>query len=196
MCNFIDVRGAPLIGNINNITFNFPPFPPLTQPEDVREEMFCDEMNLPERCNGKAICPCIHRLKVALNSIVELVVIDESLSKFRNFLKKVINYDFFCSSAVNTVNHPFHLHGYQLFVTGMGQLTDNSTLTVDRVRQMLAFQPATYRLRSKKHVIKDTISIPSKGFTIFRLKASNPGFWLLHCHFGKAFKIIIKTVKF
>lgn len=67
----------------------------------------------------------------------------------------------------------------------MGQLTDNSTLTVDKVRQMLAFQPATYRLRARKHVIKDTISIPSKGFTIFRFKATNPGFWLLHCHFGR-----------
>jgi FtsP/CotA-like multicopper oxidase with cupredoxin domain len=97
-----------------------------------------------------------------------------------------------CSSAVNTVNHPFHLHGYQLHVTGLGQLTDNSTLTVDRVKQMLAFQPATYRLRARKHVIKDTISIPSKGFTIFRLKAENPGFWLLHCHFGKIFKNLLK----
>lgn len=147
-------------------------------------------MNLPEKCYGKPICPCVHRLKVRLNSIVELVVIDESLSKQWKFLKKghkllILLF----SSAVNTVNHPFHLHGYQLYVTGMGQLTDNSTLTVDKVRQMLAFQPATYRLRAKKHVIKDTISIPSKGFTIFRFKATNPGFWLLHCHFGNFHKI-------
>lgn len=77
-----------MIGNINNITFNFPSFPPLTQPEDVQEEMFCDETNLPEHCVDKSICPCVHRLKVTLNSIVELVVIDESMGELRNFLKE------------------------------------------------------------------------------------------------------------
>lgn len=35
------------------------------------------------------------------------------------------------------------------------------------------------------HALKDTVSIPSKGFAVFRFKADNPGWWLLHCHFGK-----------
>lgn len=83
------------------------------------------------------------------------------------------------------------MHGYQLFVTGMGQLTNGSTLTVNKVKQMLSVSPTQYKLRAKNHVIKDTISIPSKGFTIFRFEATNPGFWLLHCHFGKFIFLIL-----
>lgn len=67
-----------LVGAINNISFVFPPFSPLTQPEHLNDNLFCDEANIPERCEGKRICPCVHRLKVKLNSIVELVVVDET----------------------------------------------------------------------------------------------------------------------
>ena len=71
----------PFISNINNISFHFPSFPLLTQPEEIDEKMFCDEFNIPERCLGKSVCPCVHRLKVKLNSIVELVIVDQSPSK-------------------------------------------------------------------------------------------------------------------
>jgi hypothetical protein len=69
------------VGAIDNITFAFPSFPLLTQPDDVKESLFCDENNRPERCNDMQICSCIHRIKVALNSIVELVVVDEVSSE-------------------------------------------------------------------------------------------------------------------
>lgn len=69
------------MASINNISFNFPPFPLLTQPENIHESMFCDESHIPQSCFGKSICPCVHRLKIELNSIVELVIVDESASK-------------------------------------------------------------------------------------------------------------------
>ena len=61
----------------------FPPFPLLTQPEEIQENMFCDEKSIPERCtkNGVQLCPCIHRLKIELYSIVELVIVDETSGK-------------------------------------------------------------------------------------------------------------------
>ena len=77
-----------LMASINNISFNFPSFPLLTQPENIEESMFCDELHMPERCFDKNICPCVHRLKIKLNSIVELVIVDESPSKW---LKKKIS---------------------------------------------------------------------------------------------------------
>lgn len=67
-----------LVGAINNISFMFPSFSPLTQPENLDDKLFCDENSLPESCAGRQICPCTHRLKVKLNSIVELVVVDET----------------------------------------------------------------------------------------------------------------------
>jgi L-ascorbate oxidase len=30
--------------------------------------------------------------------------------------------------------------------------------------------------------IKDTVTVPSGGYTIFRFYAENPGFWFMHCH--------------
>lgn len=31
-------------------------------------------------------------------------------------------------------------------------------------------------------VVKDTITVPWRGFTKFRFRATNPGFWIFHCH--------------
>lgn len=35
--------------------------------------------------------------------------------------------------------------------------------------------------------MKDTVSVPSKGFIAVRFRANNPGFWMIHCHYGKFF---------
>jgi hypothetical protein len=70
-------------GAINNISMTLPSFSPLTQPENLADNLFCDETSLPESCAGKEICHCVHRLKVKLNSIVELVVVDETPGKSR-----------------------------------------------------------------------------------------------------------------
>lgn len=34
----------------------------------------------------------------------------------------------------------------------------------------------------KNPLIKDTIIVPNRGYTIIRFLADNPGVWLLHCH--------------
>lgn len=63
----------------------FPSVSLLTQPEEVRDELFCDEDNIPERCIGENLCHCIHRLRVKKGAIVELTVVDETASEFQNF---------------------------------------------------------------------------------------------------------------
>lgn len=96
---------------------------------------------------------------------------------------QIVNDDLFLLLAINNLNHPFHLHGYQMFVTGMGQHPDKKPMTVKLAQQMLLTKAFSYSLQSN-HIIKDTISIPSKGYTVLRFKADNPGWWLLHCHYG------------
>lgn len=142
----------------------FPPFSLLTQPEEIREDMFCDVHNLPSHCQPNSMCHCIHRLKVSLNSVVEFVLVDEA-------------------EAIGTMNHPFHLHGTHFYIMGMGQHPSGQPMTVGLAKQM-DLQRSLVRFQSA-HVppAKDTISIPSKGYSIIRFKADNPGFWLLHCHF-------------
>lgn len=79
----------------------------------------------------------------------------------------------------------------------MGQHPDKIPMTIQLAKAMTLTRTLP-RSFATKHVIKDTISIPSKGYTIFRFKADNPGWWLLHCHFGKntvSFENVIKWIK-
>ena len=80
-----------IVGAINNLSLVFPDYPPLTQPGNIDESQFCDEFDWPAHCVGRRLCPCIHRLQVRLNSIVELVVVDESESRFLGILLALLN---------------------------------------------------------------------------------------------------------
>lgn len=70
------------MGAINNVSFTFPSFPLLSQPGDIIESAelltFCDDYTKPPHCANLVQCPCTHRLKVKLNSTVELIIIDET----------------------------------------------------------------------------------------------------------------------
>ena len=79
----IDLNGnLTIVGAINNLSLVFPDYPPLTQPRDVDESQFCDDLHWPEQCKGNRLCPCVHRLQVRRNSVVELIIVDESKSKW------------------------------------------------------------------------------------------------------------------
>lgn len=69
------------VGSINDISFQFPQFPLLSQPGSITSSTFFDENNLPSACAGKRFCYCLHRLKVALNAIVEIILVDSSDGK-------------------------------------------------------------------------------------------------------------------
>lgn len=105
-------------------------------------------------------------------------VLVRTLCRF-GFLKSFLN----CSTA-RTVNHPFHLHGYDVFVLGMGQRSDGVPMTIELAKAMMKHKELE-RSSLRRHAIKDTISVPIRGYTIFRFKADNPGWWLLHCHYGE-----------
>jgi FtsP/CotA-like multicopper oxidase with cupredoxin domain len=70
---------------------------------------------------------------------------------------------------------------------GMGQHPDKIPMTVALAKSLMKSRRLS-KSSVRQHAIKDTISIPSKGYTIFRFKADNPGWWLLHCHYGKRIK--------
>lgn len=43
--------------------------------------------------------------------------------------------------------------------------------------------PKNRRIKNKNPPFKDTILIPNPGYARLKFRASNPGFWLGHCHF-------------
>lgn len=80
-----------LVGAINNISLVLPPYPPLTQPGLIDESQFCDSLNRPASCAGLQVCHCTHRLKVKLNSVVELILVDVTESKFHLKINVTVN---------------------------------------------------------------------------------------------------------
>ncbi|KAM7364393.1 uncharacterized protein ACRADG_000906 [Cochliomyia hominivorax] len=153
-----------IVGAINNLSLVFPDYPPLTQPGNIKESQFCNDLNWPEKCIGNHLCPCIHRLKVELNSIVELIIVDES-------------------ENVGRMHHPFHLHGYRFMVTGLGQHPDGVPMSIQRAKQMERNRMLPRDYFNARPPFKDTVSIPSRGYAVIRFRATNPGFWLMHCHY-------------
>lgn len=79
---------------MNHISLVLQPFPLLPQRESIKPESFCNSTNLPSSCI-KEQCACTHVLQVKLNSIVELVLVNDG--KFQKFIlkKKKILIDYF-----------------------------------------------------------------------------------------------------
>ena len=77
------------------------------------KDEFCNETALTTNCR-EDLCRCLHRLKVSLGDVVELVLISEG--------KNGLGY------------HPMHLHGYGFHVIGMNKVT-----TTDHLYAQFAF---------------------------------------------------------
>ncbi|XP_028787402.1 laccase-4 [Neltuma alba] len=67
-------------------------------------------------------------------------------------------------------SHPIHLHGFNFFVVGRG--VGNYDPKED---------PKKFNLEDP--VERNTIGVPTGGWTALRFTADNPGVWFLHCHF-------------
>ncbi|XP_043717738.1 laccase-4-like isoform X2 [Telopea speciosissima] len=66
-------------------------------------------------------------------------------------------------------NHPIHLHGFNFFQVGRGLGNFNPNK-----------DPKNFNLVDP--VERNTIGVPSGGWTAIRFTADNPGVWFLHCH--------------
>ncbi|XP_031259029.1 laccase-4-like [Pistacia vera] len=66
-------------------------------------------------------------------------------------------------------NHPTHLHGFNFFAVGkgLGNFDPNK-------------DPQNFNLVDP--VERNTIGVPTAGWTAIRFRADNPGVWFLHCH--------------
>ncbi|XP_013191002.1 uncharacterized protein LOC106135292 [Amyelois transitella] len=140
---------------LNHISMKMPSSPLLiTRPS---AENFCNSSSIDASCE-EGYCECSHVLSVKLNSVVELIILDEG-----------VTFD---------ANHPFHLHGHSFRVVGLRRLANETT-----IEEVKAFDEAGLLKRNLKNPpIKDTVTVPDGGYTVLRFKADNPGYWLFHCH--------------
>lgn len=142
---------------LNHISMKLPSSPLLVARPPA--DNFCNTTSIDKKCRDlTGYCECSHVLSVKLNSVVEVIIVDEGKT-----------FD---------ANHPFHLHGHNFRVVGMRRL--NASTTVDQVK---ALDKAGLLKRNLKNApLKDTITVPDGGYTAIRFKADNPGYWLFHCH--------------
>ncbi|PQP97382.1 laccase-11-like [Prunus yedoensis var. nudiflora] len=131
---------------------------------------------------GKEPCPtCLNgtRFVASLNNIsFEMPLVGLLQAHYFN-LKGVFKTDFpdrpqtpfnYTGYQPFTVEtHPFHLHGYNFFVVGTG--IGNFDPAKD---------PANYNLVDP--VERNTVGVPTGGWTAIRFRADNPGVWFMHCH--------------
>ncbi|KAB2008473.1 hypothetical protein ES319_D10G100400v1 [Gossypium barbadense] len=73
------------------------------------------------------------------------------------------------TNLLTVESHPFHLHGYNFFVVGTG------IGNFDPVKD-----PAKYNLVDP--VERNTVGVPTGGWTAIQFRADNPGVWFMHCH--------------
>ncbi|XVE69354.1 hypothetical protein DITRI_Ditri09bG0145600 [Diplodiscus trichospermus] len=73
------------------------------------------------------------------------------------------------NSIIAPESHPTHLHGFNFFAVGRG--VGNFDPEND---------PQKFNLVDP--VERNTISVPTAGWTAIRFRADNPGIWFFHCH--------------
>ncbi|KAL2541650.1 Laccase-4 [Abeliophyllum distichum] len=73
------------------------------------------------------------------------------------------------NSFIAPESHPTHLHGFNFFVVGKG--VGNYDPKND-----------TKNFNLVDPVERNTISVPTGGWTAIRFRADNPGVWFMHCH--------------
>ncbi|RVW15932.1 Laccase-4 [Vitis vinifera] len=73
------------------------------------------------------------------------------------------------TGIIATENHPVHLHGFNFFAVGKGLGNYNPKT-----------DPQNFNLIDP--VERNTIGVPSGGWTAIRFLADNPGVWFMHCH--------------
>ncbi|KAK3102541.1 hypothetical protein FSP39_012062 [Pinctada imbricata] len=166
---------------INGKRFVFPPVSAVSQPDQITTS--CDNAG----CNEEVLCSCTHTVALDHDDTIQMVF--SNLGVGRGWA------------------HPIHLHGHSFYVLKMGYATYNETTgkfisqTDDilctrnpNITQDKSFCNDPTWANSSWHgdnipglelnnpPRKDTIIVPSGGYVVIRIKANNPGLWIMHCH--------------
>ncbi|KAK9670201.1 hypothetical protein RND81_13G185300 [Saponaria officinalis] len=154
------VNGTRLAASLNNITFVMPQTALLQAHyyniSGVFRTDFPDKPPTPFNYTG-----------APLTANLRTVVQGTRVSKIKfNSTVEVVLQD---TNLLTVESHPFHLHGYNFFVVGTG--VGNFDPAKD---------PAKFNLVDPPE--RNTVGVPTGGWTAIRFRADNPGVWFMHCH--------------
>ncbi|KAH0560390.1 oxidoreductase OpS5-like [Cotesia glomerata] len=143
---------------INDMSFEFPSVPLLTQYEDLSSSSICNEENYKNKECFEGFCKCPLIYSVTKDSLVEMIFADITDDRDQD--------------------HPVHLHGHDFHVVAMVSMGKN--VSFEKIKRLN--EQGLVEKKFSRAPVKDNISVPAKGFTVIRFIASNPGYWFLHCH--------------
>jgi hypothetical protein len=165
--------------SINGVEFAFPTVSALSQPTGITEQC------LKADCGEQKICSCTYSKELNHNDTIQFVFVNMGRGK--------------------GWSHPIHMHGhsfqvlkmgYGTYITSTGEFISQNTDINCRggTSQDESFcNNATWSdpswlngnipgLNLVDPPYKDTVIVPSGGYVVVRIKADNPGLWIMHCH--------------
>ncbi|PON71410.1 Laccase [Parasponia andersonii] len=153
------VNGTRLLASLNNISFSMPQIGLLQAHyfniSGVYKTDFPDKPQTPFNYTGAPLTVNLGTLSgTRLSNIA-----------FNSTVELVLQ----DTNLLTVESHPFHLHGYNFFVVGTG--VGNFEPAKD---------PAKYNLVDP--IERNTVGVPTGGWTAIRFRADNPGVWFMHCH--------------
>ncbi|KAK6924375.1 Multicopper oxidase, type 1 [Dillenia turbinata] len=153
------INGTRLIASLNNISFVMPQVGLLQAHyfniSGVFKTDFPDKPPTPFNYTG---APLTANLRTSVGTRLSKIAFNSTV--------ELVLQD---TNLLTVESHPFHLHGYNFFVVGTG--VGNFDPAKD---------PAKYNLVDPPE--RNTVGVPTGGWTAIRFRADNPGVWFLHCH--------------
>ncbi|XP_063239064.1 uncharacterized protein LOC134540332 [Bacillus rossius redtenbacheri] len=149
------LSAAAAVPQFGRVSFLPPSSPLLSQLRDVDPATLCSEgPECDARALTKGFCECTHVVAVPLGASVEILLVDLGHG--------------------SNESRTFHLHGLgfrELGSRALGRALGHSEVLLMDSRELpLAAAPSP---------LVDTAAVPNKGYSVWRLRADNPGFWLL-----------------
>ncbi|XP_063531559.1 uncharacterized protein LOC134742378 [Cydia strobilella] len=140
---------------INHKSFLYPNVPLLVRPNDVKKEIKC---SMGEKDQSKDP-QCLLALNAHPGEILELVLLNEGFG--------------------SNDSYTFHMHGYSMQIVATMQGSDGKPISKETFEQL--DNDGKIKRNIQTPPLKDTVTVPNKGFTIVRIILDRGGSWLLEC---------------
>ncbi|KAM6582384.1 hypothetical protein CsatB_009386 [Cannabis sativa] len=150
--------GSKLVGNINNVTFDMPSVALLEAHYHKIKGVFTDDF--------PAKPPVVFNYTGPSPANIQTM---NGTRLYRLSYNSSVQIVLQGTGVIAPESHPTHLHGFNFYVIGSG------LGNFDPVKD-----PKLFNLVDP--VERNTIGVPTAGWTAIRFRADNPGIWFLHCH--------------
>ncbi|KAK8986807.1 hypothetical protein V6N11_010351 [Hibiscus sabdariffa] len=152
-------NGSRAVAAINNVTFDMPTTAILEAHYYGTKGVFTDDFP------GKPLIPFDYTRTTTPSNLQTMNGTRVYRLAYNSTVELVIQ----GNSILAPESHPAHLHGFNFFAVGRG--LGNYNPEKDRKKFNLV-----------DPVERNTISVPTAGWTAIRFRADNPGVWFFHCH--------------